>query len=191
MYTEIKNFLASFSFKPFGSLFWGRCPSIQPDSPFAYFSKKGQKRQVLRKNCLFNTIFKQRKNGETVIWFKFSYVFSSLSMQVNTHSYHSSPYKLSSLSRKQQSKRKFKVKEEIIFISMAFFCFSTKNHYFDFSGSSSVYLLRAVLFMCLISQKQRKHAQVFLLHFLARLPVIRGKKVGNSLTASNFGLLCS
>lgn len=31
-------------------------------------------------------------------------------------------------------KEKIKVKEEVIFLSMAFFCFSTKNHYFDFSG---------------------------------------------------------
>lgn len=66
MYTKIKNFLAFFSLKPFSTLFWGQSPSIHPEGPFAYFSKKGQKSQVLRKKCLFNTICKQCKNGETM-----------------------------------------------------------------------------------------------------------------------------
>lgn len=31
-------------------------------------------------------------------------------------------------------KEKIEVEEEVIFLSMAFFCFLTKKHYFDFSG---------------------------------------------------------
>lgn len=158
MYTKIKKFLVSFSFKPFSTLFWGQSPSIQPEGP------KGRRVRSSEKNAFLipfvSNVKMERQWHDLSFLMYFQVCLCKLIFTLSILHCISCLHYLG-------NKVKEKIKEKVIFLSMLSFVFQQKNIILIYLGTFFSVPAKRCAFLRNKENMDRFAAFIFLLNFLS------------------------